>query len=79
MTNREKMLKLVLDNPKLKEEYEYTDSDYEDFDTALNNEDCPVVQVVARAIADLGESTDPSIQKKVYQYMFNYLNNNLMI
>ena len=42
MTNKERMLRMVLDDQALKERYKYEESDYEDFESALGSEN-PVV------------------------------------
>ncbi len=78
MTNKERMLHMVLDDKKLQELYEYDKSEYEDLYTAMNSENV-VVAAVARIIKNLDGSTDESDQKKVYMTVFNYLNDNLLL
>lgn len=78
MTNKERMLHMVLDDIKLQEQYEYDESEYEDLYTALNSQNV-VVAAVARIIKDLNGSTDESVQKKVYMTVFNYINDNLLL
>lgn len=78
MTNKERMLHMVLDDTKLQELYDYDQSEYEDLYTALNSDNV-VVASVARIIKELDGSTDESVQKKVYMTMFNYINENLII
>lgn len=78
MTNKEKMLKAVLKDPKLKELYDYEESDYEDLYAALNSENV-VVATVAKIIHGLNGSTDDSDKKKVYMTIFNYLNENILL
>ena len=78
MTNKEKMLKAVLDDPKLKELYDYEESDYEDLYAALNSENV-VVATAARIVNGLNGSTDDSDKKKVYMTIFNYLNENILL
>jgi len=78
MTNKERMLHMVLDDKKLQEHYEYDKSEYEDLYTAMNSENV-VVATVARIIKNLDGSTDESDQKKVYMTVFNYLNDNLLL
>ena len=78
MTNKERMLHMVLDDKKLQELYEYDKSEYEDLYTAMNSENV-VVATVARIIKNLDGSTDESDQKKVYMTAFNYLNDNLLL
>lgn len=78
MTNKERMLHMVLDDTKLQELYHYDQSEYEDLYTALNSDNV-VVASVARIIKELDGSTDESIQKKVYKTIFSYINDNLLI
>lgn len=78
MTNKERMLHMVLDDTKLPELYDYDQSEYEDLYTALNSDNV-VVASVARIIKELDGSTDESVQKKVYMTVFNYINENLII
>ena len=78
MTNKERMLHMVLDDTKLQELYDYDQSEYEDLYTALNSDNV-VVASVARIIKELDGSTDESVQKKVYMTVFNYMNENLII
>lgn len=78
MTNKERMLHMVLDDTKLQELYGYDQSEYEDLYTALNSANV-VVAAVARIIKELDGSTDESVQKKVYMTVFNYINENLII
>jgi hypothetical protein len=78
MTNKERMLHMVLDDKKLQELYEYNESEYEDLYQALNSENV-IVATVARIIKDLNGSTDESDQKKVYMTVFNYINENYIL
>ena len=78
MTNKERMLHMVLDDTKLQELYDYDKEEYEDMYSALNSNNV-VVASVARIIKDLDGSTDESVQKKVYMTVFNYINENLII
>lgn len=78
MTNKERMLHMVLDDTKLQELYDYDQSEYEDLYSALNSDNV-VVASVARIIKELDGSTDESVQKKVYMTVFNYINENLII
>lgn len=73
MTNKERMLHMVLDDTKLQELYDYDQSEYEDLYTALNSDNV-VVASVARIIKGLDGSTDESVQKKVYKTIFSYIN-----
>ncbi len=77
MTNKERMLHMVLDDKKLQELYDYDKSDYEDLYSALNSDNI-VVAAVARIIKNLNGSIDESDQKKVYMIVFNYINDNYL-
>lgn len=78
MTNKERMLHMVLDDPKLQELYNYDRSEYEDLSTALYSDNI-VVATVAKIIKDLNGSEDQSIRKKVYKSIFNNLYDNILI
>ena len=78
MTNKERMLQMVLDNPKLQELYDYDRSEYEDLYQALNSDNVIVV-AVAKIIKELNGSTDVSDQKKVYMTVFNFINENYIL
>ena len=78
MTNKERMLHMVLDDTKLQELYDYDQSEYEDLYTALNSDNV-VVASVALIIKELDGSTDESVQKKVYKTIFSYINDNLLV
>ena len=78
MTNKERMLHMVLDDKKLQELYDYDKSEYEDLYTAMNSDNV-VVAAVARIIKDLDGSTDESDQKKVYMTVFNYIKDNYLL
>ena len=78
MNNKERMLHMVLDDPKLQELYDYDKSEYEDLYQALNSENV-IVAAVARIIKYLDGSTDESDQKKVYMTVFNYINDNYLL
>lgn len=77
MTNKERMLHMVLDDTKLQERYGYDKSEYEDLYSALNSDNI-VVAVVARIIKNLNGSTAVSDQKKIYLIIQNYINDNLI-
>ena len=49
MSNKERMLHMVLDDPKLQKLYDYDKSEYEDLYQALNSENV-IVAAVARII-----------------------------
>ena len=78
MSNKERMLHMVLDDPKLQELYDYDKSEYEDLYQALNSENV-IVAAVARIIKYLDGSTDESDQKKVYMTVFNYINEHFLL
>lgn len=78
MNNKERMLHMVLDDPKLQELCDYDKSEYEDLYQALNSENV-IVAAVARIIKELNGSTDESDQKKVYMTVFNYINENYIL
>ena len=78
MSNKERMLHMVLDDPELQELYDYDKSEYEDLYQALNSENV-IVAAVARIIKYLDGSTDESDQKKVYMTVFNYINENYIL
>ena len=78
MTNKERMLHMVLDDPKLQELYDYDKTEYEDMYQAINSENV-IVAAVARIIKNLDGSTDESDQKKVYMTVFNYINENYIL
>ena len=78
MSNKERMLHMVLDDPKLQELYDYDKSEYEDLYQALNSENV-IVAAVARIIKNLDGSTNESDQKKVYMTVFNYINENYIL
>ena len=78
MTNKERMLHMVLDDKKLQELYDYDETEYEDMYAAINSENV-VIASVARIIKQLDGSTDESDQKKVYMTVFNYINENFIL
>lgn len=78
MTNKERMLHMVLDDKKLQELYDYDETEYEDMYAAINSENV-VIASVARIIKQLDGSTDESDQKKVYMTVFNYINEHFLL
>lgn len=78
MTNKERMLHMVLDDKKLQELYDYDESEYEDIYSAINSDNV-VVAAVARIVKDLDGSTDETVQKSVYMKVFNYINENFIL
>ncbi len=79
MTQKDKMLQMVLGDPKLQEFYEYTRKDYSESVYELVNSNNAIVSSVARIILELNGSDDPSEQKRVYQTIFKYLNDRLLV
>ena len=77
MTQNDKMLRMVLDDQKLREAYDYVPEDYESINDALSSDNAIVV-AVAKIIKELNGSDDPSEQNRVYKTVFTYLNNNLL-
>lgn len=77
VTQKDKMLRMVLNDPRLMEHYHYDIADYEDIYDALDADNAIVV-AIAKVIQDLNGSIDPGDQKKTYNTIFNYLNNNLL-
>lgn len=80
MTQKDKMLRLVLSSPVLMTHYDYEMSDINDLDIneALRSE-IVIIATVARIINDLKRSSEESTQKQVYNKIFNYLNDNLLV
>ena len=78
MTQKDKMLQMVLEDPKLRENYNYTPEDYESIYDALNSGNAIVV-AVAKIIKELNGTDDPAEKKRVYKTIFSYLNNNLIV
>ena len=78
MTQKDKMLQMVLDDPKLQELYEYTRKDYDEGVYEAINSSNAIVSAVAKIIVELSGSDDPSEQKREYQTIFKYLNDKLL-
>lgn len=78
MTQKDKMLHMVLNDPKLREAYDYSIDENDTIYDALNSSNAIVV-TVAKIIKELNGSNDPSEQKRVYKTIFTYLNNNLLV
>ena len=78
MTQKDKMLHTVLNDPRLREAYDYSLDDNETINDALNSDNA-IVAAVARIIKELNGSNDPSERKRVYKTIFTYLNNNLLV
>ncbi len=71
------MLRLVLGQKELQELYDYDESEYEDFTSALYSENI-IVSTVAKIIKELNGETDESKQKKVYMTILNHINDNFL-
>ena len=78
MTNKERMLHMVLDDKKLQELYDYDESEYEDMYSAINSDNV-VVAAVARIVKELDGSPDETVQRTVYSRVFNYINDNFIL
>lgn len=78
MTNKERMLHMVLDDKALQELYDYNESEYEDIYSAINSDNV-VVAAVARIVKELDGSTDETVQRSVYMKVFNYINENFIL
>ena len=80
MTQKDLMLREVLNNEELMSYYHYTMDDLGDLDVyEAQNADSPIISAVARVIKELDGSNDPNRQNEVYKKLFNYLNNNLLL
>lgn len=75
LTNKEKMLRMVLSNPVLQKKYRYDANDYDGFYEALAADNA-VVQAIAKIIQGLDGSEDPTVQKRVYNTILNHMNEN---
>ncbi len=80
MTQKDRMLQLVLNNEQLMKQYGYTAKQINDIDLqeALHSDNA-VIASVARIIRELDGSMDSSKQKEVYKKVFTHLNNNLFL
>ena len=77
MSNKDKMLQLVLSDSNLSSFYEYNFDDFQTIKDALES-DIPVVVAVAKIIRGIKGNSEKSIQKEVYNEVFNYLNQNML-
>ena len=77
MSNEDKMLELVLSDHNLNSFYDYNPDDFKTLKDALES-DIPVVVAVAKIIRGVNGNSEKSIQKEVYNEVFNYLNQNLL-
>jgi hypothetical protein len=77
MNNEDKMLQLVLSDTNLSSAYDYNAEDFPTIDDALLS-DNPIIVAVAKIIRGINEKEDKSVQKEVYNEVFNYLNQNML-
>lgn len=77
MSNQDKMLQLVLSDSNLSSYYEYNSDDFQTIQDALESE-IPVVVAIAKIIRGINGNSEKSIQKEVYNEVFNYLNKNIL-
>lgn len=77
MTNKNKMLQLVLSDEKLISFYEYNASDFQTIDVALKSEN-PIVVAVAKIIQGVSMNPTSGNYKETYNEVINYLNKNLL-
>lgn len=80
MTQKDRMLQMVLNNEQLMKQYDYTFEQLKELDLqeALRSDNAIIV-CVARIIRELDGSMDSSKQKEVYKKVFTHLNNNLFL
>lgn len=80
MTQKDKMLHMVLKNERLMSSYHYTASDFEDLDVyEAFSSDNAIIAAVARIVKELNGATDESSQKLVHKKVFNHLNTKLLV
>ena len=77
MTNKDKMLQLVLSDAKLSAFYEYDADDFPHMADAFNSEN-PIVVAVATIINGVAGTSDRGIFKETYNEVIDYLNQNLL-
>ena len=77
MSNEDKMLQLVLSDNNLSSFYEYNPDDFSTIESALRAEN-PIVVAIAKIISGVNGNSEKSIQKEVYNEVFNYLNRNML-
>ena len=66
MSNKERMLHMVLDDPKLQELYDYDKSEYEDLYQALNSENVIVAALGNTVIISRGQVMYPIYSKTIF-------------
>lgn len=74
LTNSDKMLQIVLSDPKLSEHGEYDAFDYETIECALSSDNAIVV-AVAKMIVGIQRG---SSEKEIYNEVSNHLKSNLI-
>lgn len=85
MTNKDRILKLVLSDPKLQESYNYNLREYPSLESALNS-DNNTVKAIAMIIDEINEHMmsnntkliDDSKKRELYKKIFNFLNSKLL-
>jgi hypothetical protein len=77
MSNKDKMLALVLSDDKLSSFYEYDAEDFSTMEDAFNSEN-PIVVAVATIIEGVAGTSDRGVFKETYNEVINYLNQNLL-
>lgn len=77
MTNKDKMLQLVLSDDKLSSFFEYDAEEFSTMDNAFNSEN-PIVVAVAKIIEGVAGTSDRGAFKETYNEVINYLNQNLL-
>lgn len=80
MIEKERMLQMVLENPRLMEDYNYNSEEYPDCYTALNGENAVVAaiaMIIEQISADLAKGKLIE-EKQLYLKVFDYLNLNLL-
>lgn len=77
MTNKDKMLQLVLSDDKLSSFYDYNAEKFPTIEDALNSEN-PIVVTVAKIIEGIAGTSDIAVFKETYNEVINYLNKNLL-
>ena len=70
MTQKDKMLQMVLDDPKLQEIYEYTRKDYDEGVYEAINSNNAIVSAVAKIIVELNGSMIQA-NKNVFTKLFS--------
>lgn len=78
MTNKDKMLQLVLSDERLITAYEYNPEDFLTIYDARNSEN-PIIVAIAKIIEGIGKTAnDKGAFKETYNEIINYLNQNIL-